>query len=183
MTLDDIERLDWEKTGELIPAIIQNDETGQVLMLGFMNRESLRKTLESGKVTFWSRSRKQLWTKGETSGNYLHFKSARIDCDRDTLLVRALPTGPVCHRGTTTCFEDRTIREGDSFLFHLEQLIRNRREERPEGSYTTELFNRGLDQISKKLGEEAVEVVVSAHQERKRSVEESADLILSLIHI
>jgi len=176
----DTEALDWDKSGGLLPAVIQDVSTGSVLMVGYMNREALAETLDVGKVTFFSRSRKQLWTKGETSGNYLMFKGVQTDCDSDALLVQAEPVGPTCHQGTATCFQDEAEFKGIAFLNQLESLIMSRKQEMPEGSYTTELFNRGLPQISKKLGEEAIEVVVSALQGRQQTVEETADLLYHL---
>jgi len=177
----DLEDLDWDKSDGLIPAIIQDSSTGSVLMLGYMNRASLEETLESGKVTFFSRSRKQLWTKGETSGNYLLFRGIQIDCDADTLLIKAEPCGPTCHRGTATCFQDRLEFKGIAFLNHLENLIRSRKVEMPEGSYTTRLFDQGLARISQKVGEEGVEVAISAFQDRGQTVQEAADLLYHLL--
>lgn len=177
----DLETLDWDKSNGLIPAIIQDAATGAVLMLAYMNREALRKTLDGGKVTFFSRSRNKLWTKGETSDNYLIFKGVQADCDADTLLIQAEPCGPACHRNTATCFSDEVQFEGISFLNHLERLIRSRKEEMPEGSYTTRLFDQGLPKISKKVGEEAVEVIVSALQGRQQTCEETADLLYHLL--
>ena len=177
----DLETLDWDKSGGLIPAIIQDVSTGAVLMLAYMNREALRKTLDGGKVTFFSRSRDKLWTKGETSSNFLIFKGVQVDCDADTLLIQAEPCGPACHRNTATCFADEAQFEGISFLNHLERLIRSRKKEMPEGSYTTHLFDQGLPQISKKVGEEAVEVIVSALQGRQQTREETADLLYHLL--
>lgn len=177
----DPEILDWSKGDGLIPAVVQDAETGQVLMLAYMNRESLEYTLSSGKVTFWSRTRQKLWTKGETSGNHLIFEKARIDCDNDTILITARPLGPVCHRGTMTCFENRRHFHGLAFLNHLEKIIRSRQLESPQGSYTASLFQKGISEISRKVGEEAIEVLVSAHQEAQRTVEESADLIYHLL--
>jgi len=177
----DSANLDWEKGGGLIPAIVQDSKTGQVLMLAYMNQASFERTLASGKVTFWSRSRRELWTKGETSGNHLIFEEARIDCDGDTFLIKARPLGPVCHRGTITCFEEGRRFSGLAFLSHLEELIQQRKTELPEGSYTTALFEKGMGQISKKVGEEAVEVVVSAQQDPSRTVEEVADLVYHLL--
>jgi phosphoribosyl-ATP pyrophosphohydrolase/phosphoribosyl-AMP cyclohydrolase len=177
----DPESLDWLKGDGLIPAVVQDSTTGQVLMLAYMNREAFEHTLASGKVTFWSRSRQQLWTKGETSGNHLIFEGASIDCDNDTILITARPLGPVCHRGTVTCFEDTRHFSGLAFLNHLEDLIRQRQVERPEGSYTTSLFHKGTPEISKKVGEEAIEVVISAQQEPRRTVEEVADLVYHLL--
>jgi len=177
----DNKQLDWKKMNGLIPAIVQDGATGRVLMLGFMNEEALEKTLESRRVTFWSRSRKSLWTKGETSGNYLELEEVRQDCDNDTLLVVAQPQGPCCHRGTLSCFAGDDEYSGLEFLGYLERLIAKRRKEMPEGSYTTKLFAKGLPEIAKKVGEEAVEVVLSASQEKQRSIEESADLLYHLL--
>ena len=177
----DIKQVDWNKLKGLIPAIVQDGSTGRVLMLGFMNEEALEKTLETRRVTFWSRSRKCLWTKGETSGNYLELEEIRKDCDNDTLLVVAKPQGPCCHRGTLSCFAGDDEFSGPEFLGYLERLIAKRRKEMPEGSYTTRLFAKGLPEIAKKVGEEAVEVVLSASQEKLRSIEESADLLYHLL--
>ena len=177
----DVKDLDWEKTNSLIPAIVQDWESGRVLMLGFMNQAALEKTLQTGQVTFWSRSRKSLWTKGETSGHYLDLKETKVDCDGDTLLLLAKPRGPVCHQGTLSCFaEDREF-VALEFLAHLERLIQSRRTEMPADSYTTALFRGGILKTAKKLGEEAVEVVVSATEERSRSIEETADLLYHLL--
>ncbi len=177
----DIEALDWDKSGGLIPAVIQDIGTGSVLMVGYMNREALKETFDAGKVTFFSRSRKQLWTKGETSGNYLIFKGIQTDCDADALLIQAEPCGPTCHRGTVTCFQDEARFKGITFLNHLESLIISRKQEMPEGSYTAHLFSCGLPQISKKLGEEAIEVIVSVLQDRQQTLEETADLLYHLL--
>jgi len=177
----DIKQVDWNKLKGLIPAIVQDGSTGRVLMLGFMNEEALEKTLETRRVTFWSRSRKCLWTKGETSGNYLELEEIRQDCDNDTLLVVAKPQGPCCHRGTLSCFAGDDEFSGPEFLGYLERFIAKRRKEMPEGSYTTRLFAKGLPEIAKKVGEEAVEVVLSASQEKLRSIEESADLLYHLL--
>lgn len=172
--------LNWEKGSGLIPAIVQHAETGSVLMLGYMNRRALEKTVESRQVTFWSRSRRCLWTKGETSGAFLRLVEIQTDCDSDALLVLALPLGPTCHRGTDSCFPlaDPSPFE---FLFALQRLIRKRKKELPEGSYTTELFQKGELQIAKKLGEEAVELLLSPGQGRQRTVEEGADLLYHLL--
>lgn len=177
----DIKQLDWNKMNKLIPAIVQDESTGRVLMLGFMNEEALEKTLESGRVTFWSRSRKSLWTKGETSGNYLELQEIRQDCDNDTLLILARPQGPCCHRGTFSCFAADDEFSGLEFLGYLERLIAHRKEEMPGGSYTTTLFAKGLAEIAKKVGEEAIEVVLSSAQDKERSIEESADLLYHLV--
>ena len=177
----DIKQVDWNKLKGLIPAIVQDGSTGRVLMLGFMNEEALEKTLETRRVTFWSRSRKCLWTKGETSGNYLELEEIRQDCDNDTLLVVAKPQGPCCHRGTLSCFAGDDEFSGLEFLGYLERLIAKRRKEMPEGSYTTKLFTKGLPEIAKKVGEEAIEVVLSSGQEKQRTIEESADLLYHLL--
>lgn len=150
-------------------------------MLGFMNGEALERTLETQRVTFWSRSRKCLWTKGETSGNYLELEQIRQDCDNDTLLVVVKPQGPCCHRGTLSCFAGDDEFSGLEFLGYLERLIARRKEEMPEGSYTSTLFAKGLPEIAKKVGEEAIEVVLSSGQEKQRTVEESADLLYHLL--
>jgi phosphoribosyl-AMP cyclohydrolase / phosphoribosyl-ATP pyrophosphohydrolase len=173
--------LDWDKMQGLIPAVIQDAQTGRVLMLGFMNRQALDKTLETGLVTFWSRSRNELWCKGETSENYLRLREVRTDCDRDALVVIADPQGPTCHRGTISCFGEDGDFSGLEFLGYLEKLIQSRKRELPAGSYTTRLFQEGLPKIAKKLGEEAVEVVVSAGQSREQSAQESADLLYHLL--
>jgi phosphoribosyl-AMP cyclohydrolase / phosphoribosyl-ATP pyrophosphohydrolase len=173
--------LDWEKMQGLIPAVIQDAQTGRVLMLGFMNRQALDKTLETGLVTFWSRSRKELWCKGETSENYLRLKEVRTDCDRDALVVIAEPMGPTCHRGTISCFGEDSDFSGLEFLGYLEKLVASRKRQLPAGSYTTKLFQEGLPKIAKKLGEEAVEVVVSAGQSREDTVQETADLLYHLL--
>ena len=151
--------LDWEKTDGLMPVIVQHAVSGEVLMLGYMNPEALDKTIESGKVTFFSRTKQRLWTKGETSGNYLHVKSIAKDCDADTLLIRVVPAGPVCHTGSKTCFGGR---ENEGFIGLLQSVIRQRHRDMPEGSYTTKLFTKGAAKIAQKVGEEAVETVIEA---------------------
>ena len=172
--------LDFSKSPEgLVPAIVQDADTGKVLMLGYMDKEAYSKTLETGLVTFWSRSRKTLWTKGETSGNYLHVKDLFVDCDSDTLLVFAIPDGPTCHRGTVSCF-DTPPEEG--FLGQLERVVRNRHERMPEGHYTTRLFAAGVAKISQKVGEEAVETILEAMREDKgRYIYEASDLLYHLL--
>jgi len=167
---------DLSKTGDgLLPAIIQDARSLKVLMMGYMNEEAFNKTLESGKVTFWSRTRKALWTKGETSGNFLHVTDMYADCDADTLLVKAIPDGPTCHRGTLSCF-DTPDEEG--FIRLLQDVIRGRRELMPEGSYTTKLFIKGVKQISKKVGEETVESIIEAVDgNRERFIYEASDVI------
>jgi phosphoribosyl-ATP pyrophosphohydrolase/phosphoribosyl-AMP cyclohydrolase len=173
--------LDFEKTGGLIPAIIQDDSTGKVLMLGYMNAESLAKTQETGKVTFYSRTKQRLWTKGEESGNFLHVVSIKDDCDHDTLLIKANPVGPVCHTGADTCFEEKN-EEPILFFKHLQQFIEKRHREMPEGSYTTSLFASGVNRMAQKVGEEAIESVIEAcNGTNERLVYEAADMIYHLI--
>lgn len=172
--------LNYQKYADgLIPAIVQDADTLAVLMLGFMNAEALRVTQETGRVTFWSRSRQQLWTKGETSGNYLDVVSIKSDCDQDTLLIAARPVGPVCHTGTATCFGDidSTSKPIDT-LIELEKVIASRRSKKPDGSYVASLFEKGINKIAQKVGEEAVELVIEAKDDdigRFRS--EAADLL------
>jgi phosphoribosyl-ATP pyrophosphohydrolase/phosphoribosyl-AMP cyclohydrolase len=173
--------MNFDKLDGLIPAIIQDAHTDRVLMLGFMNREALQKTREEGKVTFYSRTRQRLWTKGEESGNYLHVTDILEDCDQDTLLVKAKPDGPVCHTGSDTCFSEENSR-GVDFLLELQELIHHRREEMPEGSYTTRLFREGISRIAQKVGEEAVELVIeSKEQDDDRFLGEAADLVYHLL--
>ena len=164
------------KTGDgLLPVIIQDDRTLKVLMLGYMNEEAFEKTSATGLVTFWSRSRGELWTKGETSGNYLHVKSMYKDCDSDTLLIKAIPDGPTCHRGTTSCFDTP---EDEGFIRILQEVIQGRHREMPEGSYTTKLFIKGVKQIAKKVGEETTESIIEAVDgNRDRFVYEASDVI------
>ena len=154
--------IDFEKMGGLVPAIIQDAKTKNVLMLGFMNQEAYEKTLETGKVTFWSRSRNQLWTKGETSGNFLNLVSIQNDCDNDTLLVKVNPIGPTCHTGTDTCWGEENKQNPLLFLTELQNFIEKRHEEMPEGSYTTRLFKEGINKMAQKMGEEALEAVIEA---------------------
>lgn len=177
-------KVDFEKyPGGLVPAIVQDDLDGRVLMLGYMNREALQLTLETGRVTFFSRSRQRLWTKGETSGNYLELTSVAVDCDGDALLVRAVPTGPVCHTGAGTCF---TATDDGPLLQRLEGVIEQRRVGAPEESYVASLFRKGLPRMAQKVGEEAVEVVVEAMgSDDEHLLEEAADLLfhtLVLLH-
>lgn len=171
----------FEKMGGLVPAIVQDAVTRRVLMLGFMNEEALKTTRARGLVTFWSRSRQTLWTKGETSGNYLEVRDIIEDCDNDTLLIKAVPTGPVCHTGKDTCFGEVNNPEEVSapeFLFYLQEVIRERREFPLEGSYTNHLFSRGLNKIAQKVGEEAVELIIEAKDDNKQLfLGEAADLI------
>ena len=172
--------LDFEKMGGMIPAIVQDAETLQVLMLGYMNEESFKKTQETKKVTFWSRSRNCLWTKGETSGNFLHLKEMYVDCDNDTILIKAKPDGPTCHKGTTSCFDFEESNIG--FLSYLQKFIDKRNEERPAGSYTTNLVREGVNKIAKKVGEEAVELVIESKDNNDSLfLNEAADLLYHLI--
>ena len=155
-------KIDFEKGGGLVPAIIQDATTKNVLMMGYMNQEELDTTLETKKVTFWSRSRNCLWTKGGTSGNFLHLVDIKVDCDNDTLLVKATPDGPTCHTGTDTCWGEDNNRNALLFLTELQDFIYRRHEEMPEGSYTTKLFKDGVKRIAQKVGEEALESVIEA---------------------
>ncbi|RPE09506.1 bifunctional phosphoribosyl-AMP cyclohydrolase/phosphoribosyl-ATP diphosphatase HisIE [Chitinophaga lutea] len=161
----------------LVPAVIQDAITSKVLMLGYMNQEALDKTLAEKKVTFFSRSKNRLWTKGEESGNFLHLVSAAIDCDQDTLLLKVHPVGPVCHTGADTCWNEENI-DSTSFLHSLEQVIRDRRANPTEKSYTASLFAKGINKIAQKVGEEAVEVVIEAKDNNDELfLNESADLL------
>ena len=175
--------LDFSKdSAGLIPAIIQDADTGKVLMLGYMNQESYDKTKTDGVVTFFSRSRQTLWTKGETSGNFLHVVSIADDCDHDTLLIKVHPDGPVCHTGTDTCWGETNEAEDVMFLKELQDFIDKRHKEMPEGSYTTSLFKKGTNKIAKKLGEEAVECVIGATAgDDENFIYESADVLYHLI--
>lgn len=173
--------LDFEKNGGLIPAIVQDAVTKKVLMLGYMTEEALKQTRLKNLVTFYSRSRKALWTKGETSGNYLQVRQILEDCDHDTLLIKAIPTGPVCHTGSDTCFNEVNDPEqiqSTEFLLYLEQIIHDRRDFPQEGSYTNHLFSRGLNKIAQKVGEEAVELIIESKDDNKSLfLGEAADLI------
>lgn len=173
--------LDYEKLGGLVPAIIQDARTKNVLMLGFMNQEALDVTERTGNVTFYSRTKQRLWTKGETSGNFLRVVSIQEDCDHDTLLIKVNPVGPVCHTGTDTCFaEENTY--GIQFLSYLQDFINRRHQEMPEKSYTTSLFKSGVNRMAQKVGEEAVETVIEAtNGTDDRLIYEASDLIYHLI--
>ena len=174
--------IDFGKCGGLVPAIIQDATTNKVLMLGYMNQEALDKTKETGLVTFFSRSRQTLWTKGETSGNYLKLVDMKIDCDNDTLLVKAIPAGPVCHKGTDTCWGETNESSPLTFLTQLQDFIEKRHEEMPEGSYTTSLFRDGINRMAQKVGEEALELVIEAtNGSNERMVYEGADMLYHLI--
>lgn len=167
--------------GGLVPAIVQDNVTRKVLMLGFMNKEAYDKTVESGKVTFWSRTRNCLWTKGETSGNFLNVKEILLDCDQDTLLIKARPDGPVCHTGADTCWNEQNSVDLN-FLSYLQDFIDRRHKEMPEGSYTTSLFKSGVNRMAQKVGEEAVETVIEAtNGTDDRLIYEASDLIYHLI--
>ena len=173
--------MDFEKMGGLIPAVIQDYKTGKVLMLGFMNAEAFQKTLEIGKVTFFSRTKNRLWTKGEESGNFLNVVSITEDCDNDTLLIKVNPVGPVCHTGADTCFNEKN-NGGIYFLQHLQEFITRRKKEMPEGSYTTKLFSRGNNKVAQKVGEEAVELVIEAKDnDESLFLNEAADLMYHYI--
>lgn len=179
MTAQEI-NIDFDKMDGLVPAVIQDKNTSKVLMLGFMNEEAFKKTLETNKVTFYSRTKQRLWTKGEESGNFLHVDTIIPDCDDDTLLIKVTPEGPVCHTGSDTCFDEQNTR-GIEFLDKLEKLIQDRKKEMPEGSYTTKLFEAGVNKIAKKLGEEAVELVIEAKDTNDELfLNEAADLMYHL---
>lgn len=172
---------DFDKMDGLVPAIIQDSYTQKVLMLGFMNKEAYEKTLETGKVTFYSRTKQRLWTKGETSGNFLEVVSIKNDCDNDTLLIQVHPTGPVCHTGTDTCWGEKNEQD-IMFLKELQDFIDKRHEEMPEKSYTTSLFKSGVNKMAQKVGEEAVETIIEAcNGTDERLIYEGADLLYHLI--
>jgi phosphoribosyl-ATP pyrophosphohydrolase/phosphoribosyl-AMP cyclohydrolase len=178
----DTRRLDWAKSDGLLPAIVQHWLTGEVLMLGYMTAAALAETQRSGHVTFHSRSRQRLWTKGESSGHVLVLKSIRIDCDADTLLIQADPRGPTCHTGTSSCFGDGAdVRPPLGFLAELDALVAQRHAERPDGSYTTTLFDGGIRRIAQKVGEEGVETALAAvAQGDDELLGEAADLVFHL---
>ena len=174
--------IDFNKCGGLVPAIIQDARTKTVLMLGYMNEEALKKTQETGLVTFYSRSRQCLWTKGETSGNFLHLVGIKSDCDNDTLLVQAIPDGPTCHKGTDTCWGEENKPNPLLFLSELSDFIEQRHREMPEGSYTTSLFRDGLNRMAQKVGEEALELVIEAtNGTNDRLIYEGSDMLYHLI--
>ena len=175
-------KIDFEKCGGLVPAIIQDATTKNVLMLGYMNEEAYNKTIETQKVTFYSRSRQCLWTKGETSGNYLNLVSMAIDCDNDTLLVKVNPLGPTCHTGTDTCWGEKNDVNPLLFLTYIQDFIEKRHREMPEGSYTTSLFKDGINRMAQKVGEEALEAVIEAtNGTNERLVYEGADMLYHLV--
>lgn len=174
--------IDLKKMNGLVPAIIQDYKTKNVLMLGFMNEESYNKTIETKKVTFWSRSRNCLWTKGETSGNFLNLVSIKVDCDNDTLLVEVIPNGPTCHKGTDTCWGEENKYNPILFLSELQDFITKRHQEMPEGSYTTALFNKGVKRIAQKVGEESLETVIEAVSGTdEKLIYEASDILYHLI--
>ncbi len=177
-----ISQINFGKLNGLVPAIIQDIETQKVLMLGFMNEEAVSKTLEIGKVTFFSRTKNRLWTKGEESGNFLNVVSLLIDCDDDTLLIKVNPVGPVCHTGSDTCFDEINPENDVQFLRYLQDFIDKRKQEMPEGSYTTSLFKAGTRKITQKVGEEAVETIIGAMaNDDDNFIYEAGDLIYHLI--
>lgn len=174
-------KLDFQKQGGLVPAIIQDSVTQKVLMLGYMNEDAYQRTLETGRVTFYSRSRQCLWTKGEQSGNYLQLVSMAVDCDADTLLIKAIPHGPTCHTGADTCWGEENKSNPLLFLSELQTLVEQRHQEMPEGSYTTTLFRDGINRIAQKVGEEALETVIEAtNGSNDRLLYEASDLLFHL---
>lgn len=178
MSPEEIDGLDWEKQGGLLPAVVQDVHNGRVLMLGYMNREALEATIETSHVTFWSRSKERLWTKGETSGNGLTLVAIETDCDKDSLLVTAKPAGPTCHNGTVSCFANAP----SNFLADLDAFIRDRELDRPPGSYTANLFDAGTKGIAQKVGEEAVETALAAVSDDDEALlGEAADLMYHLV--
>ena len=180
----DIARIDWQKGDGLVPAIAQHLLSGSVLMLGYMNLEALRQTLQRGRVVFYSRTRQRLWEKGEESGNILKLVDMRLDCDVDALLITAIPTGPVCHTGTATCFGDHAVTDAErlSFLLELEQVIGQRIADKPDGSYTARLYEQGMRRIAQKVGEEGLEVALAALSEPDDPfLGECADLLYHLL--
>ncbi|SER17365.1 phosphoribosyl-ATP pyrophosphatase /phosphoribosyl-AMP cyclohydrolase [Rosenbergiella nectarea] len=180
LTSEAMAALDWHKTDNLIPAIIQHAVSGEVLMLGYMNQEALAATQQSGNVTFWSRSKQRLWTKGESSGHFLTVKQITADCDRDSLLVLALPHGPTCHTGTSSCFSPAA--SDWQFLWQLEQLLASRKAADPSSSYTASLYASGTKRIAQKVGEEGVETALAATvNDREELTNEASDLLYHLI--
>ena len=177
-----IEGVDFEKLNGLVPAVIQDADDGAILMVGFMNSAALERTCDEGRVTFWSRTKKRLWQKGETSGNFLEVVSIDIDCDGDTLLIKAQPRGPVCHTGTRSCFPDRAEDRTGKILSRLTRIISDRKTSKPEGSYTSKLFDEGVQKIGQKVGEEAIELAIAAqYSDKQRCVEEAGDLIYHML--
>ncbi len=174
--------IDFKKMGGLVPAIIQDAVTRKVLMLGFMNEEAFQKTMETKHVTFWSRTRNTLWTKGETSGNFLNMVDIKTDCDNDTLLIQVHPDGPTCHTGTDTCWGEENEANPLLFLIELQDFIYRRKKEMPEGSYTTKLFKEGINKIAQKVGEEALETIIEAtNGTNEHLVYEASDMLYHLL--
>ena len=177
-----IPKIDWKKTSGLVPAIVQDAATQQVLMLGYMNAAALRQTVRTKKVAFFSRTKNRLWTKGESSKNFLHVTSVEIDCDQDTLLIQARPAGPTCHRGTVTCFGDGRVASGTGFLAHLDQVVAARIKDGDQTSYTARLVHEGVARVAQKVGEEGVETALAAVTGTKKELAgEAADLLYHLI--
>ncbi len=179
MKLPDLDKIDFHKVKGLIPCIVQDDQTNVVLMLGYMNKEALQQTVLTKKVTFYSRTKKRLWTKGETSGNFLEVKSLKLDCDKDALLIKAKPAGPVCHKGADTCFNEKNEA---SFIKTLQAIIEDRKANPKSSSYTNKLFKKGVNKIAQKFGEEAFELVIEAKDDDdKLFLNEAADLLYHYI--
>jgi len=179
----DVSKLNWDKGSGLLPAVVQNAVSGKVLMLGYMNKDALQVTLASQQITFFSRTKQRLWTKGETSGHVLQLVAMFVDCDQDTLLITANPVGPTCHNGTASCFGDNnfTVAEQLSFLGQLESIIAQRIADKPEGSYTASIWEKGITRMAQKVGEEGVEVALAAvAQDTDRLISESADMVYHL---
>lgn len=175
-----IDSIDFQKSGGLVPAIVQDANSGQVLMLGYMNKEAVAHTFQNNKVTFFSRSKQRLWIKGESSGHHLHFQHMSLDCDADSLLIQAIPAGPTCHTGATSCFGEE--KWGLSFIDHLQNVITDRQQNPSKTSYTSSLFAKGIDKIAQKVGEEAVETVIEAkNEDRDKFLGETADLLYHLL--
>lgn len=176
-----LEIADFEKDNGLIPAIIQDFDTSKVLMLGYMNETALKQTFKTNRVTFYSRSKKRIWIKGESSGNYLQLKSIKLDCDNDALLVKARPSGPTCHTGNDTCWNEKNNNNGKSFMFKLERIVNKRLVNPSPDSYTNKLLNQGVNKVAKKVGEEAVEVVIEAKDDNEKLfLAEMSDLMYHL---
>jgi len=174
-------KIDFEKGNGLVPAIVQHYKTNTVLMLGYMNEEAFQKTEKLGKTTFFSRSKNRLWTKGETSGNFLIVKNILVDCDQDTILIKADPIGPTCHTGSETCFNE-VVKSNDDFLYQLEEIILDRKNNPTDKSYTTSLFQKGINKIAQKVGEEATEIVIEAMDNNRDLLkEETSDLLYHLL--
>ncbi|MFT5750446.1 MAG: phosphoribosyl-ATP pyrophosphohydrolase/phosphoribosyl-AMP cyclohydrolase [Ancylomarina sp.] len=177
-----IKQIDFKKGNGLVPAIIQDVQTQKVLMLGYVNKESLEKTLEEKRVCFYSRSKERLWTKGESSGNFLNFISMSLDCDQDSLLIKVNPVGPVCHTGADTCWDEQNSRTNIDFLLQLQDVIEERKKNLSEKSYTASLFKKGINKVAQKVGEEAVELVIEAKDDDKDLfMGEAADLMFHYI--